>query len=133
MSGKNDREVLIPEVLPPEGGGPRHQPPWGSPPPRDTGRARSRGDRIANALGPVLSGLILDLSHIHPGGWVGFFIGLILGFWFGRSCNLRLGHCVTIALLAAVVGKVGLHRFIPIATIAGAWLAFRAKEPRGAA
>jgi len=135
MSDNNDKEVLIPEVLPPEGGGSRQRPPSGQPPPRGAGGTRSTGDRIANALGPILSGLILDLSHIHPGGWAGFIIGAILGFWFARSCNLRFGQCVMVMCIAAFVGKVGLHRFMPIATIAGAWFAFGTddgpRKPKG--
>lgn len=133
MSDEIDKEILIPEVLPPESAGTRSRPPQGgSPPPRrKQARGRSPLDRIANLFGPILSGLILDFSHIQPMRLPGFLIGLFLGLWFARACNLRVRHCLLTALACGVIGFYGLHRFMPIATIAGAWFAMQNRRRQG--
>lgn len=131
MAAQDDKEILIPEVLPPESGGTRSRPPWrDTAPPQGRVNERSRFDRVADFFGPILSGLILDASHIHPMRLPGFFLGLFLGYWFARSCNLRARHRFFIALASAFIGIYGLHRFMPIATIAGAWFATRNLQRR---
>lgn len=130
MPDPSDKEILIPEVLPPESAGTRSRPPRGGTPPprRQQARDRSVLGRLADLLGPILSGLILDFSHIQPMRLPGFLLGLFLGFWFARVCNLRVRTCLLLALACGFIGFYGLHRFMPIATIAGAWFAMRGRN-----
>jgi hypothetical protein len=126
MPENSDKEILIPEVLPPDRGEPRRPPAWGrEPPPREHAQRTRPLDRIANLLGPILSGLILDFSHIQPMRLPGFLIGLFLGYWFARVCSLRASKRVLIAMVAAFIGIYGLHRFVPIATIFGVFFALQ--------
>ena len=125
MSEKNDKEILIPEVLPPERAESREQQPWSQPPPRAKTRAQNPMDRATNFLGPVFSGVVLDLFHIERLGEWGLIFGAMLGFWFGRVCGLRLKHCLLIALLSGYYGMLGVGRFLPVATIAGIFFALK--------
>jgi hypothetical protein len=128
MPDRDEKEILIPEVLPPDSGEPRQRPPWNRPPPppRQKSRPRRPLDRIANVLGPVVSGMILDAFHIEPiKSKFGIVLGAILGFWFARVCNLRLKQCFIIAVISGYYTTLGIGKFLPIATVAGIFFALK--------
>ena len=126
MSEKDAKEILIPEVLPPDRAESRNRPPFSqSPPPRAKAREQTASGRAANILGPIFSGMVLDMFHMERLGEIGMIFGAFLGFWFGRVCNLRLRHCVMIAMLSGYYGMFGVGRFLPVATIAGIFFAMK--------
>lgn len=130
VSDTDDKEVLIPEVLPPEGGRDRggFAPP--RPPPRAAaaGPERSALDRVANVLGPVFSGLLLDVFSFGIPGRPAFFLCTLLGFWFGRVCGLRFRHCLFAALIAGYYGMLSIPRLVPFATCIGLFFTLRNAE-----
>ena len=131
VSADDDKEVLIPEVLPPENGRPREgfRPP--EPPPRRerSQRPASPLDKVANVLGPVFSGLLLDIfSFAIPGKPSAFFICTVLGFWFGRVCGLRLRHCFLAAVIAGYYGMLQIPRLVPFAACAGLFFTLKNAE-----
>lgn len=79
-----------------------------------------------------MSGLILDFSHRYPMRLPGFFLGLFLGYWFARVCELRAGQRFLIALAAAFIGMYGLRgHFLPIATLVGLFFAMKNQNRYG--
>ena len=128
VSADDDKEVLIPEVLPPENGRARgggFRPP--EPPPRP-GRRPSALDRTASVLGPIFSGLLLDYVAATTFGRPAFFACLLLGFWFARVCGLRLKHSFLAALLAGSYGALMLPKLVPAATCLGLFFTLRNAE-----
>lgn len=133
MPEQKDNEVLIPEVLPPARGDARGRAAWREVPRQDEPPPR-RGllDGVANFLGPVLSGLILDFVHMKP--MKGFMLiwPAILGFWFARVCNLRLKHCVWVAALSVIYSSMFAKGiFLPVAAVAGMFFAVRNSRKSG--
>ena len=81
-------------------------------------------DRVADVLGPVFAGVLVDAIAMTAGTF-GLFGGAFLGFWFARVCGFRLGRCFTVALLAGYYGYLAIPRFMPIATIVGIFFALK--------
>ncbi len=126
MADKIDKEILIPEVLPPDRGDSRRPPPSAQPPPPRAQRPPRRPlDRVANVLGPIVSGMILDAFHLEPMNKFGILFGAILGFWFARVCNLRLKQCFVIAVISGYYSTLGIGRFLPVATVVGIFFALK--------
>lgn len=123
MADEPRREILIPEVLPPEAPGSRSSSRFHreEPPPRPP---PSPLDRVADVLGPVFAGVLVDAIAMTAGTF-GLFGGAFLGFWFARVCGFRLGRCFTVALLAGYYGYLAIPRFMPIATIVGIFFALK--------
>ncbi len=124
MPDDGEKEILIPEVLPPEGSEQRFErrargvPP---PPPEKV----STTDRMANVLAPVFTGLMLDIFSLSLSRLPGLIFCVPFGFWFGRVCGMRLKHCFLAAILAGYYGMLTIPRFTPIATLIGVFFAFR--------
>jgi hypothetical protein len=114
---KKEREVLIPEVLPPERG------PFGSGPRPSESKTR----RAQRAFGPIVAGAILDAVDFMTMGPAGLILGFIAGFWIGSIFDLPLRQRLLLAILSAWYGLLPIPRFIPIATLIGAYVQFRGK------
>lgn len=124
MPDDGEKEILIPEVLPPEGSEPRFgRRTRSAPPPPPEGA--SKMDRIANVLSPVFTGLMLDVFSLSLSRLPGLIFCVPFGFWFGRVCGMRLKHCFLAAILAGYYGMLTIPRFTPVATLIGVFFAIR--------
>lgn len=110
---KKDREVLIPEVLPPEPGEP--------------GRRESSARRAERAFGPIVAGAIIDAIDFALVGPAGLVIGFLAGFWIGSIYGFSFMKRVAIGILAGWYCMIPFTRFIPLATLVGAYAQFRGR------
>jgi len=81
--------------------------------------------RMERAFGPVLAGVILDCVDFATMGPFAFIIGIIVGFWIFSIYRLPLQHRIIGALLAGAYCMMPFTRFLPLATLVGAWVRFR--------
>lgn len=112
---KKEREVLIPEVLPPDQG------PFGS----GFRRPENKGRRAERAFAPIVAGALIDAIDFVTMGPVGLLMGFVAGFWIGRVYRLPFRHRALIALAAGWYCFLPFRRFIPLATLVGAYVQFR--------
>jgi hypothetical protein len=108
------KEILEPEVLPPQGVGedPRRPSP---------GTAK----RAQRAFGPILAGVFLDFMDLATLGPLGFLMGAGAGFWLGSVFDLPLSRRVLIALASGWYCMMPGTRLVPLATLLGAYIRFR--------
>ena len=80
--------------------------------------------RINHAIGPVAAGMIidgLDVLTLGPLGLLlGIPVGIIAGYWLGRSLGFSKSACLTCAAAAAVYCTVPMTEVLPLGTLAGA-------------
>ena len=81
--------------------------------------------RFERAFGPVMAGVILDCVDFAAMGPLAFIIGIIVGFWIFSIYRLPLQHRIIGALLAGAYCMMPFTRFLPLATLIGAWTRFR--------
>jgi len=98
--------------------------------PTDT--AGSPGRVVREVLGPVVTGVLIDLlDAATPSPLLGLGLGVPLGWWIARQAGLRGRGAVQLALViglyCAVPGTMGL----PLGTVVGAWVKVRRAMERG--
>jgi hypothetical protein len=85
--------------------------------------------RIYHALGPIAGGLLLDtidLATFGPIGlYLGWLIGLSLGWWMASIYGFRFYGKVVFATLAAIYLTLPMTEFVPVATVVSAIARFR--------
>jgi hypothetical protein len=110
--------VIEPEVLPPEGQGDEPQKP------------PTAWQRLENAFGPIIGGLVIDLVDFTTFGPLGFAFGMVLGglaaWWVCSIYHLPLRQRLFWACLAGLYCTVPNTELIPIATLIGAAARFAA-------
>ncbi|MBU0676985.1 MAG: hypothetical protein KJ626_02625 [Verrucomicrobia bacterium] len=108
-----DREVVEPEILPPEEE--RPQPP-------------SAFRRMELSLGPVAAGIIIDVIDFVTFGQAGIMLGLLIGgtaaYWMCSVYRLPVYQRLLWAVAAGVYCTIPRTEFIPVATIIGAFARF---------
>jgi hypothetical protein len=107
-------EPLIPdEVLPPE-----HQVPTQD----------SLLRRLESAFGPIIAGLLIDVIDLSTFGTFGIFSGMLLGgmlaYWICAIYAIPVKQRWIWVLLAGIYCTIPMTEFIPIATIAGAYVRY---------
>lgn len=108
MPASRDPEVHIPEVLPPE-------PPAGE----------RTSERAQRAFGPIIGGAIIDAVDFMTWGVPGLVLGAAAAFWVCSIFKLPWWQRVAWALAAGYYCAVPFTRFIPLATLIGAYAQFR--------
>ncbi|HNR93062.1 MAG TPA: hypothetical protein PKK36_00465 [Kiritimatiellia bacterium] len=93
--------------------------------PAETPDASHPVRRAERAFGPVLAGVLLDCVDFATMGPFAFIIGIIVGFWIFSIYRLPLQHRIIGALLAGAYCMMPFTRFLPLATLVGAWVRFR--------
>lgn len=115
-----EREVLEPEVLPPE-----H---------KQRGRGNAGADtmrRAQRAFGPILAGAFLDFIDLATMGTPGLLIGAAAGYYIATVYELPLRTRLLLAIAAGYYCMLPFTRFLPLATLMGAYVRFRkAGSPR---
>lgn len=96
-----------------------------TPPPNPPAQASPvLGPRLWHALGPVLGGLVLDLADLVTLGglglWVGFPVGVLVGWWIASFYSMRRRTRVLLALAAGLYCMLPFTSFLPLATLVGA-------------
>lgn len=81
--------------------------------------------RLERAFGPVLAGVILDCVDFATIGPPAFIVGCAVGFWLFSIYRVPLRHRVIGGLLCGAYCMMPFTRFIPLATMAGAWIRYR--------
>jgi len=107
-----EREVLEPEVLPPEDHDPRPKPP-------------TTLERFLKSFGPILAGVFLDLVDLATMGPAGFVIGAAVGFWLASIFKLPFKQAILLAVAAGWYCMLPFTRYLPLATLVGAYIRFR--------
>jgi hypothetical protein len=121
VSADQEKEVLEPEVLPPERG------PYGTGP-----RPGSRRRRAQGAFGPILAGFLLDLVDLGTLGPSGLILGGLSGYWIASMYDLPFRQRILLALGVGFYAMIPGTNFLPLATLIGAVVRFRdgARGPR---
>lgn len=116
MQEKDEREVLVPEVLPPVRGD------------RESEPGPSRAKDAERIFGPLIGGAIIDAIDFVLLGIPGLIVGGIVAFWIGGIFRLPLWQRILCAIAAAYYCAIPFTRFIPLATLIGAYAQFREKK-----
>ena len=116
MQEKDEREVLVPEVLPPDHGAP------------DSGPGPSQAKEAERIFGPLIGGAIIDGIDFVLMGIPGLLVGGVVAFWIGGIFRLPLWQRILCAIAAAYYCAIPFTRFIPLATLIGAYAQFREKK-----
>ncbi len=114
MTNSETSKVYDPDVLPPVD--------------ERTGKAEkpvSNVRRAERAFGPLLGGVILDFMDLATFGPLGLVVGAVVGFWICSIYRFPLKHKIIGALLAGWYCMMPFTRFIPMATMVGAYARFR--------
>ncbi len=86
------------------------------------------GRRLNRAFGPIAAGMIIDLLDFTSFGPIGLVLGLpigaLAGYWMGRALGLSRKATLWCALVAGLYCTAPATEFIPIATLAGAYVRF---------
>ncbi len=107
MTESETTEVYEPEVFPPDDD--------------MSGKAR-RAERV---FGPLLGGVILDFMDLATFGPLGLIVGFVVGFWICSIYKFPMKHRVIGAFLAGWYCMIPFTRFIPLATLVGAYARYR--------
>jgi len=81
--------------------------------------------RFFRAFGPVLAGAAIDAVDLATMGAVGFIVGAAAGYVIAAAYGLNWKWRIGIALLAGYYCMIPFTRFIPLATLVGAYVRFR--------
>ena len=85
--------------------------------------------RLESAFGPIIAGVLIDIMDLSTFGVFGIFTGMILGgmlaYWICAIYAIPLKQRWIWVLLAGVYCTIPMTEFIPIATIAGAYVRYR--------
>jgi hypothetical protein len=80
--------------------------------------------RLQRALGPILGGLILDMTDLATFGpvglYAGFFLGAGIGWWISSFYNFPNASRALCALFAGIYCALPLTEFLPVATFLSA-------------
>ncbi|MCA9061584.1 MAG: hypothetical protein KDA96_00915 [Planctomycetaceae bacterium] len=89
--------------------------------------------RVNHAIGPVAAGMIidgLDLLTFGPVGLVlGIPVGMLAGFWLGKSLGLEQRASLVCAIAAGVYCAFPLTEVLPLGTLIGAFCRFQNSPP----
>lgn len=96
-------------------------------------RKPSTGKRFEEAFGPVLAGAVMDFVDFTTLGWGGLLIGGVLGFWICSVYRLPMIHRILGAILCGYYCMMPFTRFLPAATLIGAYVQFRISGKQEAA
>lgn len=125
MPDDPDKEVLIPEVLPPDRGQ-RSDGAFRRPPPPAPPRPRvPLMDRALNSTYPILIGLIVDYINFEAIGRAGFFVGAVGGIWFASASRLPCALWLWAVGLSAWLGASKTLTFVPLFTITALFMMIR--------
>lgn len=90
----------------------------------DSGKPPS-ARRFERAFGPVMAGVILDCVDFATIGPPAFIIGGLVGLWIFSIYRFPWQHRIIGALLSGAYCMMPFTRFLPLATLVGAWVRFR--------
>jgi hypothetical protein len=113
VSDRDDKEVLIPEVLPPEDGYRRAPPPPQGPEPR------------GKPMNPILAGIAIDAIDFITWGPAGLLIGFGAMYWILSDYRMPGWKRFLLSLAAGLYCAIPFRGFVPIATMVGAVIHFR--------
>lgn len=105
-------------------------------PPQQPGRQpeNSIPRRLEHAFGPVIAGLIIDLVDLATFGPVGLLTGMVIGgamaYWICSIYGIPARQRWIWVLLAGVYCTIPATTFIPLATLAGAFMRYRTPPVR---
>lgn len=84
--------------------------------------------RLYHALGPILGAVVLDAADFVTFGpvgvYIGFFVGLGIGWWLGGFYGFDRGARWTVAIAAGIYTMIPMTEFIPLATLISAFARF---------
>jgi hypothetical protein len=112
-----ERQVLEPEVLPPEK--------RAFPRPK-AGKSR----RAVRVVGPLLAGVMIDAIDFLTMGLPGLAIGALATLWICSAYRLPLYRRLLYAMAAGLYCALPFRRVVPVATLIGAYIQFSGRDPR---
>ncbi len=87
----------------------------------------------ASLLGPIAAGFLLDLVDLATYGpiglWAGLAVGGLTGYFLAASLGVRPGRRLVYALAAGVYCSLPFTALLPAATLLGAFIGFRERQP----
>lgn len=96
-----------------------------------SGESQKEDLRLGQAIGPVISGLIIDVLDLATLGGVWAVLGLLLGvpagWYFARNLGLDRKRSLYVGLACGVYCAIPFTSPIPLATLIGVWV--RARQP----
>lgn len=88
--------------------------------------------KLYRALGPLAGGILLDtldLATFGPFGlYVGWFVGLVVGWWIASFHDFGPAGKAVFAGLAALYLTMPMTELFPVATVVSAVARFRSKQ-----
>ena len=96
--------------------------------PAETPDASHPVRRAERAFGPVLAGVLLDCVDFATIGPPAFIVGCAVGIWIFSIYRVPWKHRLIGGLLCGAYCMMPFTRFIPFATMAGAWIRYRESE-----
>jgi hypothetical protein len=81
--------------------------------------------RAERAFGPIVGGAILDFMDLATFGPVGLIIGAAVGYWIMSIYRLPKWHRIIGAFLAGWYCMLPFTRFVPLATLVGAYVRYQ--------
>jgi hypothetical protein len=97
----------------------------------DSGEPQKEDLRLVRAIGPVISGLIIDVLDFatlgSAGAVLGFLLGVPAGWYLARNLGLDRKRSLYAGLACGVYCTIPVTSPIPLATLIGVWV--RARQP----
>ena len=85
--------------------------------------------RLESAFGPIIAGILIDIMDLSTFGPIGIFSGMLVGgalaYWICHIYAIPMKQRWIWVMLAGGYCTIPMTEFIPIATIAGAYVRYR--------
>lgn len=85
--------------------------------------------RFERAFGPILAGAVIDAIDFATQGIPGLLAGAVAAFWICSIYRLPMKYRILWAVAAGYYCAIPFTRFLPLATMIGAYVRFREPPP----